>query len=65
MEGVNLRYNVNTYVSIRMYLPIQLLYVKKRFKNHILHQQNYLGHHLHLTRGSGTHYMTSIIMTLE
>jgi hypothetical protein len=30
MLGVNLRYFVNTYVNITMYLPVQLLYANNK-----------------------------------
>jgi hypothetical protein len=33
IEGVNLRYIVNTYVNITMYPPVQLLYANKNFFN--------------------------------
>jgi hypothetical protein len=32
MEGVNLRYIGSTYVSITMYLPVQLLYANNKNK---------------------------------
>jgi hypothetical protein len=43
VEEINLRYIVSTYVNIKMYPPVQLLYVKNFFKKVLILLQTRLG----------------------